>query len=219
MDTSSGDSPRKSGLTPQADKSSWRRHLVDQRLRMGDHEDRSDWLQRVLRVWLVERSDTVIGAYWPIKGEFDVLPALFRWQEAGREGDALEALIQRGIGLPVMNPEDKNLKFHAWYPGCPMEPDAYSIPKPKGTEILVPTLLFVPCVGYGPGGYRLGYGGGFYDRTLAQLTPRPFTVGLGFANAFLPDLEPEPHDIPLDAILNENGVVWPLVMPSLGERD
>jgi len=80
-------------------------------------------------------------------------------------------------------------------------------------------LLFVPCVGYGPGGYRLGYGGGFYDRTLAQLTPRPFTVGLGFANAFLPDLEPEPHDIPLDAILNENGVVWPLVMPSLGERD
>ncbi|MEJ6630675.1 MAG: 5-formyltetrahydrofolate cyclo-ligase [Burkholderiaceae bacterium] len=219
MDTSSGDSPRKSGLIPQADKSSWRRHLVDQRLRMGDHEDRSDWLQRVLRVWLVERSDTVIGAYWPIKGEFDVLPALFRWQEAGREGDALEAPIQRGIGLPVMNPEDKTLKFHAWYPGCPMESDAYSIPKPKGTEILVPTLLFVPCVGYGPGGYRLGYGGGFYDRTLAQLTPRPFTVGLGFANAFLPDLEPEPHDIPLDAILNENGVVWPLVMPSLGERD
>ena len=219
MDTSSGDSPRKSGLIPQADKSSWRRHLVDQRLRMGDHEDRSDWLQRVLRVWLVERSDTVIGAYLPIKGEFDVLPALFRWQEAGREGDALEAPIQRGIGLPVMNPEDKTLKFHAWYPGCPMEPDAYSIPKPKGTEILVPTLLFVPCVGYGPGGYRLGYGGGFYDRTLAQLTPRPFTVGLGFANAFLPDLEPEPHDIPLDAILNENGVVWPLVMPSLGERD
>ena len=219
MDTSSGDSPRKSGLIPQADKSSWRRHLVDQRLRMGDHEDRSDWLQRVLRVWLVERSDTVIGAYWPIKGEFDVLPALFRWQEAGREGDALEAPIQRGIGLPVMNPEDKTLKFHAWYPGCPMEPDAYSIPKPKGAEILVPTLLFVPCVGYGPGGYRLGYGGGFYDRTLAQLTPRPFTVGLGFANAFLPDLEPEPHDIPLDAIFNENGVVWPLVMPSLGERD
>jgi 5,10-methenyltetrahydrofolate synthetase len=65
-------------------------------------------------------------------------------------------------------------------------------------------------VGYGPGGYRLGYGGGFYDKTLAALSPRPFTVGLGFANAFLPDLAPEPHDLALDAILNENGVVWPM---------
>jgi len=219
MDTSDSNSPKKSNLTSNAEKSSWRRHLVDQRQNMGDHEGRSDWLQRVLRVWLVERTDTVIGAYWPIKGEFDVLPALFRWQEAGREGDAVEAPIQRRIGLPVMNKTDKTLQFHAWYPDCPMEPDAYGIPKPKGTEVLVPTLLFIPCVGYGPGGYRLGYGGGFYDRTLAQLNPRPFTVGLGFANAFLPDLEPEPHDIPLDAILNENGVVWPMTMPSLGSRD
>ena len=63
----------------------------------------------------------------------------------------------------------KTLTFHAWYPGCPMEEDAFGIPKPKDTELIVPTLLFVPCVGYGPGGYRLGYGGGFYDRTLAAL--------------------------------------------------
>jgi 5,10-methenyltetrahydrofolate synthetase len=64
-------------------------------------------------------------------------------------------------------------------------------------------------VGYGPGGYRLGYGGGFYDRTLAQLQPSPFTVGLGFTNGFIEDMAPEPHDVPLDALLNENGVVWP----------
>jgi 5-formyltetrahydrofolate cyclo-ligase len=73
----------------------------------------------------------------------------------------------------VVNKQHKTLTFHAWYPGCPMEEDAYGIPKPKDTELIVPTLLFVPCVGYGPGGYRLGYGGGFYDRTLATLQPRP----------------------------------------------
>jgi 5,10-methenyltetrahydrofolate synthetase len=90
-----------------------------------------------------------------------------------------------------------------------MEEDAYNIPKPKDTEVVVPTLLFVACVGYGPGGYRLGYGGGFYDRTLAQLQPKPFSVGLGFTGGFIEDMEPEPHDMPLDALLNENGVVWP----------
>ena len=91
-----------------------------------------------------------------------------------------------------------------------MEEDAYNIPKPKDTEVVVPTLLFVPCVGYGPGGFRLGYGGGFYDRTLAQLQPKPHTVGLGFTQCFVADLEPEDHDVPLDAILNDNGVVWPV---------
>jgi 5,10-methenyltetrahydrofolate synthetase len=65
-------------------------------------------------------------------------------------------------------------------------------------------------VGYGIGGYRLGYGGGFYDRTLATLQPKPFTVGLGYTHGFIEDLEPEDHDEPLNAILNDNGVVWPV---------
>jgi 5-formyltetrahydrofolate cyclo-ligase len=192
-------------------KSIWRKQLVEQRLHLEDRLARNEALQRVMRVWLVERpDDVVIGAYWPIKGEFDPLPALFRWQEAGMEEDAAAASRRRRIGLPVINKIDKTLTFHTWYPGCPMEEDAYGIPKPKDTEVIQPTLLFVPCVGYGLGGYRLGYGGGFYDRTLAALRPKPFTVGLGYTNGFLPDLEPEPHDQPLDAILNDNGVVWPL---------
>ena len=61
-----------------------------------------------------------------------------------------------------------------------------------------------------PGGYRLGYGGGFYDRTLASLKPKPFTVGLGYDFAYLPDLQPEIHDVPLDAILADTGVMWPI---------
>ncbi len=189
------------------EKRALRQQLIEQRLAMPDRITRCDLLQRVMRIWLVNRPDTVIGAYWPIKGEFDPLPALHRWKE---DGELLDEPQLRRIGLPVVDKMHKTLKFHAWYPGCPMEEDAYGIPKPKDTEVIVPTLLFVPCVGYGPGGFRLGYGGGFYDRTLASLQPRPTTIGLGFTHGFLGELEPEPHDIPLDAILNDNGVVWPV---------
>ena len=208
------------------DKISTRKALIQSRLDMPDRLARADMLQRVMRIWLVGSPHEVIGAYWPIKGEFDPLPALYRWQEdavlspefqenttlaqAGRAQLATESIASRSprkIGLPVVDKLLKTLTFHAWYPGCPMEEDAYGIPKPKDTEIIVPTLLFVPCLGYGPGGYRLGYGGGFYDRTLALLAPRPVTVGLGYSHGWLPDLLPEPHDLPLDVVLNDKGVV------------
>ncbi|MEP6964634.1 MAG: 5-formyltetrahydrofolate cyclo-ligase [Polaromonas sp.] len=211
------------------DKLSTRKALVQSRLDMPDRLERADLLQQVLRIWLVGSPHEVIGAYWPIKGEFDPLPALYRWQEDATLGDiygsnhenveeeraqlATESIANRSprkIGLPVVNKLHKTLVFHAWYPGCPMEEDAYGIPKPRDTEVIVPTLLLVPCVGYGPGGYRLGYGGGFYDRTLATLQPRPVTVGLGYAQGWLPDMEAEAHDIALDVILNDRGVVWPV---------
>ena len=231
------------------DKSSVRKSLLEQRYNLAAKGQKAEQLQQALRIWLLSRPDTVIGAYWPIKGEFDPLPALYRWQEdgvlnknrppgtandnsvtallnkietkitdpafqdeaaAGKAADILDAAAgsPRKIGLPVINKVHKTLTFHAWYPGCPMEEDAYKIPKPKDTELLFPTLLLVPCVGFGPGGYRLGYGGGFYDRTLATLQPKPFTVGLGFSVGFVPEFVPQEHDIPLDAILTEQGLAW-----------
>src|SRR5574344_937865 len=186
------------------DKAALRRTLVQERQSMADRQARCADLQRVMRVWLVSRPDVVIGAYWPIKGEFDPLPVLHRWKE---DGALLDKPQMRRIGLPVIDKASKTMRFHVWYPGCPMEEDAYGIPKPKDTEVVEPTLLFVPCVGYGAGGYRLGYGGGFYDRTLAQLRPCPFTVGLGFGAGYIDEFEPEPHDQPLDAILNDYGPV------------
>jgi len=186
-------------LEPSRDKKLLRRQLQAERQSLVDRHQRSVHLQEVLRVWLVSRPERTIGAYWPIKGEFDALPALYRWSEA--EG-------VRRIGLPVIDRQTKQLNFHVWYPGCPMEEDAFGIPKPKDTEAFMPQLLLVPCVGFGPGGLRLGYGGGFYDRTLGALTPKPVTVGVGYAHGFLPWLEAEPHDVPLDAILTEDGVHW-----------
>jgi len=185
---------------PPRDKGSLRKQLQAERQALHDRHQRSVHLQEVLRVWLVTRPELSIGAYWPIKGEFDALPALYRWSEA-EPG--------RRIGLPVVDRETKQLRFHVWYPGCPMEQDAYGIPKPRDTEAFNPELLLVPCVGYGPGGLRLGYGGGFYDRTLAVLKPRPFTVGLGYSHGWIPWLRGEPHDVPLDVILNEDGQCWP----------
>ena len=149
------------------DKLSTRKALIESRLNMPDRLERADLLQRVMRIWLVGSPHEVIGAYWPIKGEFDPLPALYRWQEdaiLGQDSQENRAFTQkewaqlatesianrspRKIGLPVVNKLHKTLTFHAWYPGCPMEEDAYGIPKPKDTEEIVPTLLFVPCVGF-----------------------------------------------------------------------
>lgn len=184
---------------PPHDKKLLRRQLQAERQGLIDRHSRAMRLQQLLRVWLVSREDTAIGAYWPIKGEFDALPALFRWSEA-HDG--------RRIGLPVVDKTSKQLSFHLWYPGCEMEIDAYGIPKPKGTAAFEPTLLLVPCVGFGPRGLRLGYGGGFYDRTLAALAPRPYTAGLAYAHGFVPWLQAQAHDVPLDAVLTEEGVAW-----------
>ena len=160
---------------------------------------------------------SVLAAFAPaVQAQHSADDTLLQMQQAFRKGERkrlselLDEPQRRRIGLPVINKQHKTLTFHAWYPGCEMEEDAYGIPKPKNTELIVPTLLFVPCVGYGPGGYRLGYGGGFYDRTLASLQPRPATVGLGYTVGYVDDFEPEAHDQPLDAILNDHGVVWPV---------
>ena len=186
-------------LEPSRDKKTLRRQLLAERQGLLDRPHRAAQLQEVLRVWLVARRESAIGAYWPIKGEFDALPALYRWTEVDPG---------RRIGLPVIERDTHQLRFHVWYPGCPMEEDAYGIPKPKGTAAFHPELLLVPCVGYGPRGLRLGYGGGFYDRTLAALQPRPVTVGLAYAHGFVPWLQPEPHDMPLDAVLTDEGLAW-----------
>lgn len=188
--------------SPETDRAALRKKLVAARQALPDRLERAVQLQSTLRVWLVGRREMSIGAYWPIKGEFDPLPALYRWSEGNAQGD------MRRIGLPVADRTTSSLRFRVWYPGCEMEPDAYDIPKPKDTDEFVPQMLIVPCLGFGPGGARLGYGGGFFDRTLRALKPRPVTVGVSYTHGFLPFLRPSPDDLPLDALLTEDGVMW-----------
>ena len=187
---------------PDAERAALRKKLVAARLALPDRLERAVELQQVLRVWLIGRPELSIGAYWPIKGEFDPLPALYRWSEGAPEG------VTRRIGLPVADRSTGSLRFHVWYPGCPMELDAYDISKPKGTEEFAPAMLIVPCLGYGPGGLRLGYGGGFFERTLQSIEPRPFTVGVSYTHGFLPMLRAGPREVELDAMLTEDGVMW-----------
>ena len=181
------------------DRQALRAKLIAARQALPDRQARAEQLQDVLRAWLVGRNESAIGAYWPIKGEFDPLPSLYRWSE-GAEG--------RRIGLPVVDKASGSLRFHVWFPGCPTEPDAFDIPKPKGTEIFDPQLLLLPCVGYGPAGVRFGYGGGFYDRTVQALHPRPHIAGLCYSNGFLPMLRAQAGDWTLDTLLTDDGVGW-----------
>ena len=188
--------------SPDPTREALRAKLVEARQALPDRLERAVQLQSVLRAWLAGRRESSIGAYWPIKGEFDPLPALYRWSEGGIDGSP------RRIGLPVADRATGSLRFHVWFPGCPMEQDAYDIPKPKDTDEFKPAMLVVPCLGFGPGGVRLGYGGGFFERTLASLQPRAVTVGVSYSHGFLPFLRLGPREIQLDAMLTEDGVMW-----------
>ncbi len=173
--------------------------LIELRQELPDRAQRAAQLQEVLRVWLLRRPEKRIGAYWPIKGEFDPLPALYRWGEDHPE---------RRVGLPVKHKETGTLSYHVWYPGCPMQEDAFGILKPLGTEAFEPELILVPCLGFGDGGLRVGYGGGFVERTLRQRDPRPVTVGLAYSVSWVPGLQAQVDDKPLDAILTDAGPSW-----------
>ena len=194
--------PFKLPLEPSQDKKALRRQLQAERQGLLDRHQRSVHLQEVLRVWLVTRPETSIGAYWPIKGEFDALPALYRWTEAEPH---------RRIGLPVVKPPTaSSCASTSGTPAARWRRMPTASPKPKDTEAFEPQMLLVPCVGFGPGGLRLGYGGGFYDRTLGRVAAAPLHGGRRLcACGFIPLAEPRSRTTcPLDAMLTEDGVQW-----------
>jgi 5-formyltetrahydrofolate cyclo-ligase len=137
-----------------------------------------------------------LSGYWPIKGEPDLRPLLARLHQAG--------VI---IALPLVETKAAPLVFRLWTPETRMVRGDWNIPvPPPDAPVLTPDIALAPLVGWTVEGYRLGYGGGYFDRTLAALSPRPFTIGIGFESACLPTIFPQPHDIPLDVILTETGI-------------
>lgn len=135
---------------------------------------------------------------WPIKHEPDVRPLLASWRSA----DVRAA-------LPVVVAESEALRFREWSPDSRLEADRYGIPTPSAGEWLTPDLILLPLNGFDGAGYRLGYGGGYFDRTLAALSPRPLAVGVGFEINRVASIRPEAHDQRLDWIITENGAFRP----------
>jgi 5-formyltetrahydrofolate cyclo-ligase len=129
-----------------------------------------------------------IGMYWPIHSEINCRD-LMRILHDGGHTVALPVVIERG----------RPVEFWKWHPGSSMRKGLWDIP--------VPAALAIPLVGFDAAGYRLGYGGGYYDRTLAAASRKPWCVGLGLELGALPTICPQPHDIRMDVIVTESGVL------------
>src|SRR5690349_20929920 len=140
--------------------------------------------------------DMVIGFYWPIRGEYDAR-------------HLIAALLERGAraAMPVVIEKAAPLVFRNWHPASRMVNGFWDVPVPAADERVVPTTLLVPLVGFDEMGYRLGYGGGYYDRTLATFPIKPIAIGVGYELAHLGTIYPQPHDIPMSTIVTEGRVL------------
>ena len=107
--------------------------------------------------------------------------------------------------------ENAALAFRSWTSETPLVPDRYGIPTPNAGAFIRPEALLLPVNAFDAAGYRLGYGGGYFDRTLAALyspSQRPLAIGVGYELARVDSIRPEAHDLPLDAIVTEQGVFF-----------
>ena len=180
---------------------SWRKaqreRLIEQRSRL-DPGTIEGWRHRI--DGFLERSfpglvGRRVAFCWPIKNEYDAR----HFARTLRERRALTA-------LPVVVAPKQPLVFREWHPGVELAKGALDIPYPVGSAEVVPEAVLLPMNGWDPQGYRLGYGAGFFDRTLASLTQRPVVIGISYEQARLPTIHPQPWDIPVDYLVTERGV-------------
>jgi 5,10-methenyltetrahydrofolate synthetase len=139
---------------------------------------------------LTARAVASIAAYWPIRGEPDLRPWMTEFAASGKD-----------IALPVMTAANQPLKFARWRPGDAMRRGYRGIAEPASTDWITPELVIVPLLGVDAHNYRLGNGGGYFDRSLAAAVPRPIAVGVGFENARIETIYPLPHDIAMDVVI------------------
>ena len=132
---------------------------------------------------------------WPIRGEYDARHLARTLRERG----ALTA-------LPVVVAPRQPLVFREWHPGVELGSGPLGIPYPLHSRIVVPDAVLLPMNGWDGAGHRLGYGGGFFDRTLASMTPRPALIGVTYEISRIETIHPQAWDVPVDWLVTERGV-------------
>ncbi len=136
-----------------------------------------------------------VSLYWPFRGEPDLRPWMDR--ATARGATCL---------LPIVVEKGKPLIFRSWRQGEPLGRGIWNIPVPTEGREMLPDIVIAPLVGFDRRRYRLGYGGGFFDRTLAAHPGRPMVIGVGYALQHIPTIHPQRHDIPMSRIFTENGL-------------
>lgn len=179
----------------------WRKHqrkqLIVSRetLSAALHQQWSDTISDLLKQGFPELQKMNIGIYWPFRGEYDPRPIAQYLRQHGAT-----------LALPEVVGKDKPLCFREWWPGMPLKNGAYGIPAPIKAEAIRVDALIIPVVGFDQHGYRLGYGSGYFDRTLATYQPQPLTIGIAFEMQRLENVYAQPHDIALHYIVTEKGI-------------
>lgn len=152
-------------------------------------------LTRVILARLPDPTNKIIAGVWPLAGEADLRSALHALAEAGAR-----------IALPVTPKRGQNLAFRLWRPGEPLRDGPFGTKEPAGGAAAVPDILLVPLLAFDGAGRRLGYGAGYFDRTLAGL-PGALALGFGFACQRMPEVPADERDVPLPAVATECGVM------------
>jgi 5-formyltetrahydrofolate cyclo-ligase len=185
---------------PAADNAQQRRalraQLLQARLQLPEAQRRAATAQIVAQVqaWLQQYAAPAhtVALYSAHQGEVDV--------------SAWARHAAHALALPVVVGKHAPLQFAAWQPGDALVLDAYGIAVPRTLRMVQPDVLLIPCLGFTRTRLRLGYGGGYYDRTLAMLNPRPLAAGIAFAQQECV-FAAQPHDVHLDVMLTEHGAV------------
>ena len=161
-------------------------------------EQRREWGSEIgarLHSLLEGRRGITLGVYWPFQAEFDPRP-LIDWLLA--EGST--------VALPAVVDKKGPLEYRAWRPGEPLADGVWNIPVPQERNVVTPQAVLAPLVGFDGDCYRLGYGGGYFDRTLAALSPRPLAIGVGYELSQIDTIYPQPFDVPMDVVVTEREI-------------
>jgi 5-formyltetrahydrofolate cyclo-ligase len=176
-----------------------RERLITERLAIPSRTRRelSERIARQLEAAIGDPAGLIVSTYAPFRGE----PGL---------GELMEHIVAGGgrTALPVVVARATPLVFRVWAPGDPLERGVWNIPQPSAqAQAVFPDVVIAPLVGFDAGCYRLGYGGGFFDRTLAAMPKPPRVFGVGYSQGRIATIFPLPHDIPMSAIVTEDGIL------------